>query len=174
MSAEGRGNQRTGRSQTPLHLLLTLPLAYPFPPPRREDFLLNEEGEGSTGTENSNGYRTAKRRQKGSRRIKTVEARNEHHQEKESKKEKEMLLILPAFSSLSISVSLFVFKFIFGQAVQHGGSWFHNQGSNPCPLHWEHRILAPGPLEKFFSFSVDTIKSREVDFFCSKSPLGKS
>ena len=27
-------------------------------------------------------------------------------------------------------------------------SWFPSQGSNPGPLHWEHRVLATGPLGK--------------------------
>ena len=28
------------------------------------------------------------------------------------------------------------------------GSLFPNQGSNPCPLHWEHTALTTGPLGK--------------------------
>ena len=30
---------------------------------------------------------------------------------------------------------------IFGCTMQHGGSSFPNQGSNPCPLQWKHRVL---------------------------------
>ena len=29
--------------------------------------------------------------------------------------------------------------------VVAGGNWFPHQGSNPGPLHWEHRVLATGP-----------------------------
>ena len=43
------------------------------------------------------------------------------------------------------------------------GIWFPDQGSNPSPLHWEHRVLAPGPprksLEYSLSFLVNLAKS---------------
>ena len=37
------------------------------------------------------------------------------------------------------------FFFLFGCAVQHAGSQFPDQGSNPCPLQWKHRVLTIGP-----------------------------
>ena len=32
--------------------------------------------------------------------------------------------------------------------MQHAGSQFPDQGSNPCPLHWENRVLTTGPPGK--------------------------
>ena len=32
--------------------------------------------------------------------------------------------------------------------AQHVGSNFPHQGSNPCPLHWQHRVLTTGPPGK--------------------------
>ena len=35
----------------------------------------------------------------------------------------------------------------FGRITWHAESWFPDQ-SNPCPLHWEHRVLTTGPSGK--------------------------
>ena len=52
-------------------------------------------------------------------------------------------------SPQSRSWRFFVFFFSFGCARQHAGSQFPDQGSNPCPLHWEHDgILTTGPPGK--------------------------
>ena len=32
--------------------------------------------------------------------------------------------------------------------LRHAGSQFPDQGLNPCPLHWEHKILTTGPPGK--------------------------
>ena len=40
---------------------------------------------------------------------------------------------------------LFVFGFVFGPAMQHVGSQFLNQGSNPFPLQWKHGVLTTEP-----------------------------
>ena len=42
---------------------------------------------------------------------------------------------------------MFVYLFICYTA-RHVGSWFPNQGSNPCPMHWEHGVLTTGPPGK--------------------------
>ena len=34
------------------------------------------------------------------------------------------------------------------ERLQHAKSQFPDQGSNLCPLHWDHRILTPGPPGK--------------------------
>ena len=34
------------------------------------------------------------------------------------------------------------------------GVWFPDQGSNPSPLHCEHRVLAPGPPRKSLEYSL--------------------
>ena len=51
------------------------------------------------------------------------------------------------------SVSFFFFNFLAAWRVR---SYFSNQGSNPCPLHWKHRVLTTGPPGKslfpFFLF----------------------
>ena len=39
------------------------------------------------------------------------------------------------------------FSFFFCHATQHGRI-FLNQGSNPYPQHWEHRVLISGPSGK--------------------------
>ena len=38
--------------------------------------------------------------------------------------------------------------FFFGRAAGHAGSSFPDQGWNPCPLQWKHRILTTGPPGK--------------------------
>ena len=37
------------------------------------------------------------------------------------------------------------YKFSFGHIMWHVGSYFPNQGSNPHPLLWKHRVLTIGP-----------------------------
>ena len=46
--------------------------------------------------------------------------------------------ILPFWVINCILVILFLF---FGCATQYMGSYFPDQESNPCPLHWKHRVL---------------------------------
>ena len=46
------------------------------------------------------------------------------------------------------------------------GIQFPNQGSNPGPLHWEHRVLASGPLGKSPSF-----KAKALALFYFPCPL---
>ena len=38
--------------------------------------------------------------------------------------------------------------FIYLLGTWHVESEFHNQGSNPCPLHWELGVLTTGPPGK--------------------------
>ena len=40
--------------------------------------------------------------------------------------------------------NLFSFLIFSGSAVQHGGSWFPDQGLNLCPLQWKHGVLTTG------------------------------
>ena len=42
---------------------------------------------------------------------------------------------------------LFIYIF-FGRTTQHVGSWFPDQGSNPCPVQWKCRVLTTGPPGK--------------------------
>jgi len=42
------------------------------------------------------------------------------------------------------SYCYFIHFFFFGCAMQHVGSLFPHQESNPCPLYWKHRILTTG------------------------------
>ena len=37
------------------------------------------------------------------------------------------------------------YKFSFGHIMWHVGSYFPNQGSNPHPVLWKHRVLTIGP-----------------------------
>ena len=46
---------------------------------------------------------------------------------------------------LCLFVCLFLFFFFL---FRHMGSQFHNQGLNPCPLHWDDRDLSTGPQGK--------------------------
>ena len=39
---------------------------------------------------------------------------------------------------------LFYFIYFFGCTVRLVGSWFPDQGSNPCPPQWKHRVLTTG------------------------------
>ena len=50
--------------------------------------------------------------------------------------------------------NMFVFNFFSHHAVQHVGSWFLDQGSKLCPLHWEYGVLITGLPGKllFFKF----------------------
>ena len=41
------------------------------------------------------------------------------------------------------------FFFFFGHTMWHLGSWFPDQGWNPCPLHWKHGVWTTGPPGKF-------------------------
>ena len=44
---------------------------------------------------------------------------------------------------------------LFGPPIptqQHAGSWFSDQGLNPCPLQWKHGVLTTGPPHKSLSF----------------------
>ena len=41
---------------------------------------------------------------------------------------------------------------IFLGPIQHVGSYFPNQGSNPSPLHWKHGVLTIGPPGKSLNF----------------------
>ena len=38
--------------------------------------------------------------------------------------------------------------FFFNNITWHIGSYFPDQGSNPCSLHWQHRVLTTGSPEK--------------------------
>ena len=56
----------------------------------------------------------------------------------------------------------FSFFFLLSDLTsQHVGSLFLVQGLNPCPLHWKHRALTTGPLDKshFMIFSDDCFLS---------------
>ena len=58
-----------------------------------------------------------------------------------------MLLVLhlplsPFF--LLFSFFFLFFFFFFGCNAWHVGSWFSDQGSNSCPLHWQNRVLTTG------------------------------
>ena len=39
-------------------------------------------------------------------------------------------------------------SFFLATIMQHAGSQFPDQGSNPCSLHWENRVLTTGPPGK--------------------------
>ena len=45
---------------------------------------------------------------------------------------------------LQLSFFKFNFYLFFCHTMQHVGSWFPDQGSNPCPSHWEHGFLTTG------------------------------
>ena len=45
----------------------------------------------------------------------------------------------------------YYYYYYYGHAVQHEGSWFPDEGSNPCPLHWERGVLTTGPPGKSHS-----------------------
>ena len=42
----------------------------------------------------------------------------------------------------------------FGCMVWHAGPQFPNQGSNLCPLNWEHEVLTTEPQRKFLDSSI--------------------
>ena len=48
-----------------------------------------------------------------------------------------------------LSYHRFKKKFSLGHAMWHVGSYFPDQGSNPLPMLWKHRILTTGPPGKF-------------------------
>ena len=64
-------------------------------------------------------------------------------------------------SSLSPSLLSFFLKlFIFlSHAIWHVGSLFPNQGLNPWPLYWKHRVLTIGPPKKSTPFLFDSVGS---------------
>ena len=56
---------------------------------------------------------------------------------------------------LRVSILLLIFLmfcFIYLLGMQHVGSWFPNQGLNPCAFHWELRVLTAGPPGEYLSF----------------------
>ena len=55
--------------------------------------------------------------------------------------------VRPSSSSHSSCWRQFLF-FFFGHIATHAGSYFPNQVSIPCSLHWDHRVLATGPPGK--------------------------
>ena len=64
------------------------------------------------------------------------------------------------------------FFFFFGCNLCHGGgggSQFPNQGWNPRPLHWRHRVLTTGPPGKsqthFFCSSVRWKTNLQTDYY---------
>ena len=52
----------------------------------------------------------------------------------------------------------------FGHALQHVGSLFPGQGSNPCPLHWKPEVLTAG------LFVCDSVVFHHMDGFMSARP----
>ena len=52
-----------------------------------------------------------------------------------------LLSIKPSINILSFNYFLI---FIFGHAMHHNTSYFPDQGSNLCPLYWEHGVLTTG------------------------------
>ena len=68
----------------------------------------------------------------------------------------EIKCLFPLFFLRGVPVSYFFQSFFFilvflGYAMHHAGSSFPNQGSKPCPLHWEHEVLTTGPPGKSLS-----------------------
>ena len=62
----------------------------------------------------------------------------------------------PPHGTLFLTVNLILFFFFFGHNTGHVGSSFPDQGLNPCPLQWMHRVLTtaqPGkpPTSYFLS-----------------------
>ena len=45
-------------------------------------------------------------------------------------------------------ISHILFLFLFGCTAWHAGSWFPDQGLNPCPLQWKWGVLITGPPGK--------------------------
>ena len=50
------------------------------------------------------------------------------------------------------SYKCFLFFFLVKPHLWHEESWFPNQGSNLCPLHWKHGVLTTGPPGKSQKF----------------------
>ena len=66
--------------------------------------------------------------------------------------------------------------FIWSLAMRHAGSYFPDQGSNPCPLHWKHRVLttrpsgmAPTPL--MFKAALSSVNEMQI---IDMTHIGKS
>ena len=52
-------------------------------------------------------------------------------------------------------LKLFIYVFLFlGHTLWHIGSYFPDQGSNPCPLHWKYRILTTSEVPLLCYFKV--------------------
>ena len=47
-----------------------------------------------------------------------------------------------------LEMTMIFYFFFFGHAMQHMGSQFPDQGSNPCLLQWKLRVLTNGPPGK--------------------------
>lgn len=56
---------------------------------------------------------------------------------------------LHPFDIYLLSLGFFLFPLVV--LLCHVGSWFPNQGSNPCHLQWKHRVLTTRPLGKCLS-----------------------
>ena len=56
----------------------------------------------------------------------------------------------------------FIFFFVFGPTTWHVGSQFLDQWLNPCPLHWQCRVLTSGLKEiPIMHYSSDFISALE-------------
>ena len=60
-----------------------------------------------------------------------------------------ILYVLSFFPLSSPSTPLLYLFYFFGHTSQYVGSWFLNQGSNPCPLQWKHWVLIPCTVREF-------------------------
>ena len=55
-----------------------------------------------------------------------------------------------------------LFCFFFGCVMQHVGSYFPDQRSNPCPLHWKCSVLTTEPPRKSREESIFNIDSKWI------------
>ena len=94
------------------------------------------------------------------------------------------LLLLFLFSvngkmtQMTCQVNLYIL-FCFAHATRHAGSYFPDQGSNPCPLQWKHGVLTIGPpgksqfvhsnWQKFLDLEFPTYKIRLLLSFLTHS-----
>ena len=51
-------------------------------------------------------------------------------------------------SAILVVLPFHIYFILFCHAMQHLGSFFPDQGLNPCPLHWKHRVITTGPPGK--------------------------
>ena len=58
--------------------------------------------------------------------------------------------------------------FFFGCATWHEGSWFPDQGLNPCSLQWKGRVLTIGLLGKFPLYYILGVSEFEYLDTCCK------